>query len=207
MTTELLLARHGETAWSRDDLFCGRTDVALSEAGIRQAQALAQAVAAQPLAAVYCSPLGRAVATAQWVAAAGGWPLTPVEALREMDFGAWEGRARADLIANDGERYRAWQQDAANIAPTDGESAAQVAARVVPVVQTLVQRHAGQVFLIVAHKTVNRILLCHLLGLPLGEYRQRITQDTAALNRLRFAADGTLADYVLNDGRHLQPAA
>ena len=149
----------------------------------------------------------RAVATAQWVAAAGGWPLTPLDALREMDFGEWEGRTRADLLANDGERFHAWQQDAEHLAPTGGESAAQVIARVAPVVEALLQRHTGQAFMIVAHRTVNRILLCHLLGYPLGEYRQRIAQDTAALNRVRFAADGTVADYVLNDVRHLRPAA
>ena len=68
----------------------------------------------------------------------------------------------------------------------------------------IVERQRGQTVLIVAHKTVNRILLCHWLGLPLGSYRDRIAQDPCALNEVTIH-DGTGAQIRrLNDTAHLE---
>ena len=203
MDTHIFLARHGETAWSRDDYFCGSSDVELSDAGQRQAEALAQALHAVPLAAIYASSLARAVATAVPVAAGHGLQAASVAELREMDFGAWEGRLRADVATTDAARYHAWQRDPAMVAPSGGENAYVVAARVMPALAQLIAAHTGETVLIVGHKTVNRILLCHLLGIPVRHYRERVVQDVCSLNHLRVGRDGDVRVTRLNDTSHL----
>jgi len=90
MITRVYLIRHGATAFSAADRFSGATDVPLSEEGERQAARLGQRLAHEPIAALYSSPLQRALQTAALVAPR----LTPIPCagLREIDYGHWEGR-------------------------------------------------------------------------------------------------------------------
>lgn len=206
-TTTILLARHGETSLSREDHFCGSTDVPLSDEGQAQAEALARALRAVPLAAVYCSPLQRARETA---APTASWhKLEPIVLadLREMDFGAWEGRARAEILDMDGATYERWSRNQTAHTPAGSEHPYAVAGRAVPALMGIARAHPGAHVLVVAHKTLNRILLCHLLGLPMTSYRSLIGQDTCALNRIVITPDGQTHLALLNDTSHLQGVA
>ncbi len=200
--TDIWLARHGATAWSHTDLICGRSDIELSPDGQVQAVLLAQRLATEKLDAIYTSPLKRVVATAAPIAAQHQIMPVVVDDLREMDFGAWEGQQRNAIIANDGERYQAWQRDPSVVRPTDGEGAYAVAERATRALAAIVERHPDQTVLIVAHRTLNRILLCHLLGLPISLYRYRIAQGICALNRFHIDADGAAQITLLNDVAH-----
>lgn len=202
--THILLVRHGATDWSRDDRFCGVTDIALSADGVAQAQRLARRLATIPITAVYCSPLRRTRQTATILAAPHQPEVVAVPELVEMNFGAWEGRLRAEIRGSD--VYAAWQRDPVGITPPDGEAAYAVAARIVEAMTAIVERQRGQTILIVAHKTVNRILLCHWLGLPLGSYRDRIAQDPCALNEITIHAGVGAQIRRLNDTAHLESA-
>ena len=86
--TEILLVRHGETEWNRESRFQGHADPPLNELGREQAAELATALAGEELAAVYSSPLKRALETAQAVAEPHGLSAIPVESLREVDVGS-----------------------------------------------------------------------------------------------------------------------
>jgi broad specificity phosphatase PhoE len=200
--TDVWLARHGATAWSHADVICGRSDIELSAEGQVQALLLVQRLAGEKLDAIYTSPLLRAVETAAPIAAQHQIMPVMVDDLREMDFGAWEGRARPAIKADDGERYRAWQRDPATVSPTDGEGAYTVAERATRALADIVTRHPDQTVLLVAHRTLNRILLCHLLGLPIQVYRDRIGQGVCALNRFRIDGDGNVQLTLLNDVAH-----
>ena len=200
--TDLWLARHGATAWSHADLMCGTSDIELAPEGQVQAVLLAQRLAGERIDAIYTSPLQRAIATAAPIAAHHQIMPIVLDDLREMDFGAWEGQSRDAIKANDGERYRAWQRDPAVVRPTDGEGAYAVAERAVRAFATIVERHPDQTVLLVAHRTFNRIALCHLLGLPIRAYRDRIAQGICALNRVHIAANGDAQITLLNDTAH-----
>ena len=90
----LYAIRHGETAWSAERRFAGARDVPLADAGLRQCEAVAQALAGQAVAAVYASPLERARTSAEIVAKPHRLAVQVEPAFREMAFGAWEGLTR-----------------------------------------------------------------------------------------------------------------
>jgi len=202
MPTRILLVRHGETAWNRQGLFRGRADVPLNEAGRAQAQALAAAVANLPLAAVYTSPLGRAVETAQAVAAPRGVTVQPMPAFLDIDYGRWQGRAREEIERTDALRYRRWLRAPHTVTFPAGESLAHVRDRAVPALIDLAQRHEGQTILVAAHRVVNKVILCEVLHVGLAGF-WRIVQSNACLNVLLYER-GLFCVALLNDTCHLE---
>ncbi len=161
------LARHGETTWNRVGRYQGRLESELSELGIRQAQALACAMADAGVRRVVSSPLRRCVDTAQPAADAVRAPLETDRRLIEIAHGTWEGRLRDELAANDPARYRAWRGDPANVAFENGESLHDVLRRwrdFAAAFRTAVPT------LIVTHDAVVRVALVHALGRTLEDF-------------------------------------
>lgn len=187
----LYVLRHGEPA--RRDVFYGHHDIALSSRGLAQAQAQADALAGIELAAIYTSDLQRAQESARRIAAQGPARPAPVStpALREMHLGLLEevehARALADFPEHAGRRY----EDMLDYRiPDAGESVRDVAARVLPFVDALIRRHARAAdeggpasVALVAHNTVNRILLAHAAGLDSAGY-VRFQQALGAISRI-----------------------
>jgi broad specificity phosphatase PhoE len=91
---ELLLVRHGETAWSRTGQYAGRTDLPLTDAGVVAGRALGPMLAGRPVAAAFCSPLSRAVRTAEL---AGLADVAPDPDLLEWDYGGDEGSTEEQI--------------------------------------------------------------------------------------------------------------
>ena len=135
----LFLVRHGQVASNRDLRYVGSRDETLTELGRRQAEALAALLAAVRIDAVLSSPLARALATAEAIAAAAGLDVARDERLREQSFGSWEGLSRDEVRArSDADRalLESWERDA-EIAPPGGESLASVQRRVLALVDEL----------------------------------------------------------------------
>jgi broad specificity phosphatase PhoE len=147
--TTILLARHGETDWNRKGRFQGHADPPLNEAGRAQAADLSLALAAEELAAVYTSPLQRAAETAAVVAAAHGLEPVPVEALREVDVGSWQGLTRAEVETRFPEQFTRWLDYGQGW--EDGESYDEMGRRVVAALLELATAHAGERILVVTH--------------------------------------------------------
>src|ERR1700722_15931911 len=130
---ELIVLRHGETEWSRSGRHTGRTDIPLTERGEQAAAALAPVLARRDIAAVFVSPAGRAVRTAQLAGLDRPdvpWPVTVDPDLQEWDYGGYEGRTTPD-IQRDRPGWYLWR---AGVIPGDaqhpGETIEQVGARV-----------------------------------------------------------------------------
>jgi probable phosphoglycerate mutase len=196
------LVRHGETEWNAENRFCGRTDVPLSEAGRRQAKSLAERLKPIPFEALYSSPLARALETACLISESSG--LEPIldERLVELDYGQWEGRTLAEIMKNHPEAFQAWDANPAQVAPPGGESGLEAQQRVVSFLVSLVARHPQGHVLVVLHKTVCRLAICHALGMPPSEYRRRLIVDNAALSIIRARPyDWQLITF--NDTSHL----
>lgn len=152
--TKILLARHGETDWNRDRRVQGHTDVPLNAAGIEQAHALADELAAEPLVAVYSSDLGRARDTAAAVAARHGLPVSIDADLREKNFGSWEGLTDTEIAGRFPHAQRGgWG---------DGETTEAVAERVVAALTRIRATHPSGLVLVVSHGGPIRALLAHL---------------------------------------------
>jgi alpha-ribazole phosphatase len=166
--TRLVLVRHAATDDSYAGRCYGRLDVGLSPEGRRQARALAAALADVSLAAVYSSPLARAVETAAPIAAARG--LAPVrdERLRELDFGELEGLSYEEIRTERPELFRAWMESPTSVRFPKGEGFADLRARVLPAVEELRERHEGEAVAVVTHGGVVRAVLADALGLEDG---------------------------------------
>jgi probable phosphoglycerate mutase len=165
--------------------YLGRTDTGLDDLGRDQARWWAGRLAGREFAGVWSSGLARSREFAGLVAGPG--TVRPLSALREIDLGEWDGRAMDEVRQSDPAGFEARGLDLAGFRPPGGESFADLQARVVPAVEALLA--AGGTHLVVGHQGVNRALLCHVLGLPLGRLL-RLRQDYACLNRITLHKDG-----------------
>ena len=202
MITRLYLIRHGATPSTAEDRFTGATDIELSQDGRAQVEALARRLANDPVAAVYCSPLRRTVATASILAKPHQLSPIPREGLREIDHGRWESLRRADVEREYPEEYAAWEEDPYTFAPAGGESGVSVLARALPVIREIVVQHAGQNVVVVSHKATIRLLISSLLGFDARGYRDRLDQSPACLNVLDFKNAVRARLMLFNDVSH-----
>ena len=208
----LVLTRHGLTDRSDPEQHLGQgIDVGLSAAGRAQAAALAGRIADEHFDRIISSPLQRAMETAHAVAR--GRPVEPDPRLMEMDYGAWEGLTYDEIDARDAALRARWVADPASLACPSGESGADVAARARSFLDDLLAWAAdrpGQdpIVLAVAHSTLNRVLLCVAVGVPVREYRRRFTQSQANLTVLRWptgAPPEQARILTVNDASHAAP--
>jgi len=201
----LLLVRHGQTSWNLGAgqvRYRGQTDIPLDEVGHAQARALAVRLADEPIAAIYASPLQRAVQTAQPTAEGHGLPVVPHPGLLDMNLGEWQGLTHAEAARRYPDVHRRWLEAPETVTLPGGESLAVVLARGKTTVTQLLARHAGETVLLVGHQVVNKVLVCWLLGLDNSHY-WRVTQDNACLNVFAHA-DGVFRVVTLNDTCHLR---
>jgi broad specificity phosphatase PhoE len=147
--TTILLARHGETDWNREGRFQGHADPPLNRTGRAQAVDLSRALAAEKLAAVYSSPLRRALETAEIVAASHGLEPVTVDGLREVDVGSWSGLTRAEIEQRFPAQFARWL--AYGQGWDDGETYEEMGRRAVAALLGLATAHEGQRVLAVTH--------------------------------------------------------
>ena len=202
MTTRVYLIRHGATGLSSENRFSGGTDVDLSETGRWQAGRLAERLADDRIAAVYCSPMRRTLETATIIATQHGLEPVLQPGLREIHHGHWETMSRDQVEASFPEEYAAWQSDPFTFAPQGGESGLSVMARALPVVRELVVRHIDENIALVSHKATIRLLISSLLGFDARGYRDRLDQSPACLNILDFRDPVHARLMLFNDVSH-----
>ena len=169
--TTLLLVRHGETDWNRDERFQGQANPPLNQTGRAQAVTLSVALAATPLGAVYTSPLERAFVTAEIIAAPHGLEPVTVAELREMYDGSWEGLTRAEVEARFPDQYARWLEHRRG--PDDGESYEELGRRVVPALLEIGGAHTNGRVLVVTHAGPIRAALAHVDSISYEEARER----------------------------------
>jgi broad specificity phosphatase PhoE len=203
METVFLLARHGLTEWNVQGRYQGQRECALSEEGKLESDALARALAPVSLAAVYSSPLSRAVQTAQTVARFHGLPVTVLPQLTEICHGHWEGKLVDEVARQWGELLNCWRKTPYQVRMPGGENLAEVEKRVWPVLERLAAEHSGQTALLVTHDTPIRVILRRILGLAEdGFWRLRL--DSAGITRVGFRVLHGFRVLSLNDVCHLR---
>jgi probable phosphoglycerate mutase len=203
MSLTLYLLRHGQTALSRDDVFCGSgLDPELTPDGLQMAHAFAAAYRAKPWLAVYSSGLRRAVDTARPLCDALGITSEARPDLNEIGYGKWEGQTREKVAREYHDEYVSWLADPAWHAPTDGELAITVATRSLRVIDEIKGQFADGNVLIVSHKATIRIILCSLLGIDVGRFRYRLGCPVGSVSVVEFSLEGPLL-HSLADRSHL----
>jgi len=225
----LLLARHGQSLWNEVRRFQGVTDIGLSALGRRQAEALGLALRGRRLAAAYVSPMQRALDTATIALEGTDVPIVPVDELRELGLGDWEGCTVDEISGREGDPYRRWVRAPLDCPPPGGEALPDVCGRILPAIEGIAAAHSmdwgprngpqtpqrsghpgeagvprdsagGDDVLVVAHGGVIAVYLCHLLGCSFNTL-WRLRVDNCGLTTIDPPRIVTL-----NDTSHLYAA-
>jgi broad specificity phosphatase PhoE len=154
----MVLVRHGETDWNREERFQGRLDIPLNDAGRSQAEMLKRELAGFAFDVVYSSPLKRALETAQIVA--GTVPVQCDSRLIEIHHGSWQGKTKQDIAGRWPDDWNRWNTEPERFTPPGGESAADVRARVADFLSAL----RGTRILCVSHGVVVQTFLSLVIG-------------------------------------------
>jgi len=192
IVTTVDLLRHGEPEGG--NRYRGTLDDPLSPLGWEQMRA---AVGARlPWDAIISSPLRRCADFARELAAQLRLPLDIEPDLREMTFGDWEGRTVTEIMCSTPQALELFWRDPVNHPPPGGEPLPVFAARVAATWQAVLERHAGRHVLIVGHGGMIRMVLQHLLGIPL-QYIWRLEVPYANCSRVRVHGRGQEAAPLL----------
>jgi broad specificity phosphatase PhoE len=203
MGVTLYLLRHGQTALSREDSFCGSgLDPELTPAGLEMAHAFVNAYHGAGWCAVYCSKLRRCITTAQPLSDALGLELQVRPELNEIGYGKWEGLTKENVAQEYHDDYISWLADPAWHAPTGGELALAIARRGLEVIQEIQQQFTDGNILLVSHKATIRILICSLLGIDVGRFRYRLVCPVGSVSIIEFTMNGPML-HALADRSHL----
>jgi bisphosphoglycerate-dependent phosphoglycerate mutase len=120
--TSIYLIRHGQTAWNKEEVFRGRTDIPLDETGLRQAELAGEYFRGLEIHGIYSSPLSRAWETAQKIAQFHNLEVQPLQGILDMSFGNWEGHSHQEIQKIDRETYRRWREEPHYVRLPGGES-------------------------------------------------------------------------------------
>ena len=200
--TSLYLVRHGQTAWNKEEIFRGRTDVPLDETGLKQAELAGQYFREMEIHGIYSSPLSRAWETAQKIAQYHRIKVEPLPGITDMSFGNWEGHAHQEIQQIDGETYRKWRDEPHLVRLPGGESLDDIRTRGMAALEEVIRNHRGKTLIFVSHRVVCKVLICAILGLDNSHFWQ-ITQDTTAINLIQYK-DGKYILSLMNETCHLK---
>lgn len=188
----IFLARHGETIWHSENRYTGSSDIALTRRGLEQAEALGRWAAGANLTRLASSGLSRAVKTAEAAQRHTGLELLQVPNLREVDFGRGEGLTTAEMSEAFPESLEAFLKAPARTPLPQGEPGASALQRVIAVLEQLAAADDAARVLVVMHSTVMRLVICHVLGVDIDNYRSIFTHvGNCAVTELRTQPEGS----------------
>lgn len=203
--TAVFLIRHPRTTWNDEGRYQGQLDAPLSDQGKSQLQAVSRLFAGEEIAAVYTSPLGRALGMAEALSAATGAPLYADDRLAEIGLGEWQGLYRDQIRERFPDLLSLWYSAPHRVHFPGGESLAEVRSRASAWLADVFATFTGSRNVVAAtHSAVIRVLCATALGLEL-EHVHRIQVDNCGITTLAgSAAPGTL--LTLNDTRAVFPS-
>ncbi len=199
--TELILVRHGQTAWNAEKIFRGRADVALDALGIEQANLLGRYLTDWKFEAIYSSPLKRALDTATIIARYQRMGMQIAEELMDFDYGNWQSLPQHEVNRLYPDLLNEWHNNPHKVRTPGGESLQDVTRRAAALVDDILSKYEGSVVL-VSHRVVLKVLICYLLGLDNSHF-WNISQDVCGITIFNYTDDR----FVLtrhNDTSHLR---
>jgi phosphoserine phosphatase len=201
--TKVILVRHGYVEGISPERFRGRADLMLTSEGRRQAEATARRISRSwAPASIYTSPLDRCRATAEAIGMPLGLSPHALEGLIDIDYGQWQGLTPDEVRGRWPGLLETWYRAPHWAAIPGGETLQAVLSRAVSALRDVIGRHPRDTVVVVAHDSVNRVILLHALELPLSCY-WRLGQDPCAISDIDFAHDGFTVRSI-NETYHLQ---
>jgi len=200
--TLIILVRHGQTEWNRDQRFRGLADVPLDQIGMAQAEKTAERIAKQwKLHAIYSSPRSRAKMTAETIARRFDLPVQVYPGLEDFNFGDWQGLTQEEALQRWPEQIDNWFKHPQRARIPHGDTLKSVRRRLLATIEELVGKHPDQTITVVGHTATNRLILMGMLGLE-NQLFWHLGQDTCAINLIQ-AHDLEYTLISMNDTCHL----
>lgn len=209
MATDIYLIRHGQTDWNRDGICMGQADIPLNRLGHEQAQRVADRLRHIGISTIYASDLSRTVETARPLADALNVSIASDPALRELDYGNWEGLHQEELPQHYPEEFQEDPRlDPLSFHPDGGESVRDLYERVTIVFERIVRDHRDQTVVTVAHGGVIRCLANYVLGNGAHALKQTFFSlgfavSNGGVTLVRVEPDPSARLVYLNDTCHL----
>ena len=199
---KLILARHGETDWNRDNRIQGHSDIGLNERGKEQARCLASQLKEEIITAIYTSPLRRAWETALTIAEFHQLPVQVEPDLAELDVGEMDGLTFEQMRNKYGDILREWVRDAGPVKMPQGESLEELQGRAWAAIQRMLQKHPEGTVIVVSHNFAISTIICQAIGLALCDFR-KLGLSVASISMLDLTERGGARLMLLNDTCHL----
>ena len=197
---KLILVRHGETLWNRENRIQGRTDVELSDLGRMQVEKLAHSLNGEQIDAIYSSPLKRAYETAKAIARLQSIDIRVECDLQELNHGDFESITVQELKEKHSLFVKQWMEDPSSVVMPNGESLSQVQVRAWDVIRTIIG--TSQDSIVVSHGMAIMAILCKIQNVSLSQGKQAFV-NMASKTVVRFE-NGQGVVEVFNDTSHLK---
>jgi broad specificity phosphatase PhoE len=201
LTNTIYIVRHGQTEWNLLGKTQGHGNSDLTPKGIEQAELLADSMTKYPIDYIYSSDLGRAYQTAEIIGNKLNIEVEKTEALREMNFGTWEGRIIKDIIEEDPELYKMWRNEPHLAKIPQGETLSQIKERTDAFIKEINEKYDGKHIVLVTHSLCARIMLLSFLDSDVKNI-YRINQANTALNIIELRDYGPVV-MKMNDTTHI----
>lgn len=200
---KLIFVRHGQTNWNAEDRIQGHLDAELSELGLRQARAVAYALANESVDAIYASDLQRAYVTADMIADKHGLPVIQTQLLREVCLGEWQGMTISEVKDRYPDQHAAYRADSIRNRPPGAERIEDVIKRSRQFVEMVLPTYTEGNIIVVSHGGIIRGALCHALDSEPELYR-KTRLDNAGITILGFYGDRSPHVFLMNETCHLR---
>ena len=204
---EIILVRHGLTLWNIEGRIQGISDTVLAPEGLQQAKLLAENFPCNKINAVYSSDLARAKITAQFIADKFNLPVQTTTGFREVDFGEWEGKYFAELEEDNADTLKIFHTQPDRLKLEGAETFKQAQSRAINKLRQIINAtdDGGENRIVItAHGSINRLILCAILDIPIKNM-WRLNQFNTAVNIFR-ADDGNFTVSLINGTAHLKGA-
>ncbi|MBN2558037.1 MAG: histidine phosphatase family protein [Clostridia bacterium] len=200
---DIYLVRHAESEGNISGRFNGITDLPLSEKGRRQAWLLGSFFNDIELDKIYTSTLKRTNETASYALPGKAGTFIKMAALNEIDGGDWEGVAWEEIIERWPEANRLWREGPALARLPNGESVDELAKRSIDALMEIVSESKGcDSIAVFSHGTVIKVMVAHVLGLPLDALRHIAWYENSSVTKIKYAA-GVFSLEFFNNHSHL----
>jgi len=205
--TELLLIRHGQTAWNKMKRLQGHSDIPLNEKGMMQAVALGENLKHESLDAIVSSDMMRALKTAEEIAKWHRMPVKVYQNLRERCYGAFEGMSHEEIAEHYPESHAAWlAADPDHLFPPGermAESMRQFHHRALDTLTHLAEEHAGKKVAVIAHFGIIEVAYRVANGIAIGQGGRMPVLNTS-INRFAVG-NGEIKLLAWGEAGHLEP--
>lgn len=191
---KLILIRHPETDWNKQERYMGSADIPLNNKGKKQARIISDYLKKEKVSVVYSSKLKRALEAANLIAKTHNLKVKEDRRLNEIDFGRLEGMTFEQIQKKHPGFARKYLSQPQNIKTPGGESFSEFKKRIRASLKQILDQEKGDVA-IVAHGGVNRVIICELLKIPFSHFWQ-IKQDGGAINKIEIYKDTNVVSLI-----------